>query len=196
MSDAPKLPKFPTGKVSPPAQAQAPARQAFAPKNPRPQADADPPDDGAKVTPEGHKPTAEEELEREDFIYDLLAQYRLKSTIKRLFMKKFKCNYRTVEKYLARARARMKAEYAAKVNEGTDLLKMESVNFYRSVIRDPAAMTQDKIRAQERLDKLFGLDMPVKVAPTTPDGKEKYENLTGAELDARILELLAAQGQS
>lgn len=136
------------------------------------------------------------EAEREDFAYQLISSCLFNSEIKRAMKANFGMSSRTAERYMSRARARMKAEYAAKVNEGTDLLKMESVNFYRSVIRDPAAMTQDKIRAQERLDKLFGLDMPVKVAPTTPDGKEKYENLTGAELDARILELLAAQGQS
>lgn len=51
------------------------------------------------------------------------------------------------------------------------------------------------VKVSESRRRLFGLDKPLKIAPTTPDGKEKYENLTTEQLDAEILRLLAASGK-
>jgi hypothetical protein len=40
--------------------------------------------------------------------------------------------------------------------------RCDALAFYRSVILDPNASTVDKIRARERIDKLLGLEQPVK----------------------------------
>lgn len=46
--------------------------------------------------------------------------------------------------------------------------------------------------------RMFGLNKPVKIAPTTPDGNDEYSHLTDEELNALILKMVAEQagGQS
>lgn len=46
---------------------------------------------------------------------------------------------------------------------------------------DPRYMTA-LIQIQDRRAKLYGLDKPTKIAPTTPNGKDSYKSLTDDEL--------------
>ena len=49
-----------------------------------------------------------------------------------------------------------------------------------------------KVKASESLRKLWGLDAPTKIAPTTPDGDEEYGGLSDDQRAAAIAGLLAA----
>lgn len=149
------------------------------------------------------KPTAEEQVEIEDLTYTLLASGLLKSDIKRHLrrwaekkQKSLQTNQpniviemdaRTVERYLSRARERMVAESG----KSKDELRQDSLNYYLAVTRDQTADHRSRLQARERIDRLYGLDMPIKVAPTDPTGEQSYQHLSEAELTARILELAA-----
>lgn len=151
------------------------------------------------------KPTVEEQIEIEDLTYTLLASGLLKSDIKkhlrRWAEKKQKSlqvdhpgiviemDARTVERYLSRARARMVEESGKTKDE----LRQDSLNYYLAITRDQAADHRSRLIARERIDRLYGLDMPIKVAPTDPTGKQSYANLSDEELNARIAEALAAR---
>lgn len=135
------------------------------------------------------KPTEEEEQEREDFAFELLSRCFHKSQIKKQFIARYDVTARTVEKYLSRARDRMTIE----ATQSRDDLRAESLSFYYTILRNNEATPREKISARERIDRLFGLDMPVKIAPTTPDGEKPYVGLSDEELNRRILEELAAR---
>ncbi|WP_460987359.1 hypothetical protein, partial [Staphylococcus aureus] len=71
----------------------------------------------------------------------------------------------------------------------------QSYATYVNVLNSDTAEHKDKIAAQTRIDNLFGLEMSTKIAPTTPDGETPYEQLTDAELDARLALAIAAKSQ-
>lgn len=106
------------------------------------------------------KPTEEEEQEREDYAFDLLSQCFHKSQIKKKFIGRYEVTARTVERYLSRARARMSIQASV----ARDDLRAESLAFYQTILRDKEAQPRDKILARQRIDSLFGLDAPAKVA--------------------------------
>lgn len=149
------------------------------------------------------KPTAEDQVEIEDLAYALLSAGLLKSQIKkqlRGWAKKkekeiaarqpgvqIQMDARTVERYLARARERMVDESGKTKDE----LRADSLNFYLGIARDMTADPRSRIMARERVDRLYGLDQPIKVAPTDPTGERPYANLSDAELAARLAEHLA-----
>lgn len=150
------------------------------------------------------KPTAEEQVEIEDLTYSLLSAGLLKSQIKkqlRNWAKKkekeiatahpgiqIQMDARTIERYLSRARGRLVEESGKSKEE----LRAESLNFYLTITRDITADPRSRIQARERIDRLYGLDQPIKVAPTDPSGDRPYSNLSDAELATRIAELVAA----
>ena len=152
------------------------------------------------------KPTTEEQVEIEDLTYTLLSSGYLKSDIKRHLrrwaekkQKSLQAHHpniviemdaRTVERYLSRARARM-VEESGKTKEE---LRQDSLNYYLAITRDQSADHRSRLIARERIDRLYGLDMPIKVAPTDPSGEESYDHLSNDQLEARILELLARAG--
>lgn len=63
---------------------------------------------------------------------------------------------RTVERYLRRAREQMVEE----TGQPKDVLRAESVEFYRTVCQDSDAEDRDRIKARERIDKVLGLEAP------------------------------------
>jgi len=109
------------------------------------------------------RPTSQEIQEREDLAFDLLSRCYHKSQIKKHFKEKYSCDARTVERYLSRARKRMDVQAA----QGKSMLRAESFAFYSSVLRDNRATPREKILARERIDKLYGLDAPVKIKDVT-----------------------------
>lgn len=153
------------------------------------------------------RPTTEEQIEIEDLTYTLLASGLLKSQIKTQLKKwaqkkqkelastqpgiLIQMDARTVERYLSRARAR----FVEESGKTKDELRTDSLNFYLAIARDLGADHRSRLQARERVDRLYGLDMPVKVAPTDPTGERPYANLSDAELNARIIDLLAQSGE-
>ena len=46
------------------------------------------------------------------------------------------------------------------------------------------------IAANQAIGKMLGMDEPVKIAPTSPDGEEPYQSLTDDELKRQVGEIL------
>jgi DNA-binding transcriptional regulator LsrR (DeoR family) len=63
--------------------------------------------------------------------------------------------------------------------------------WWGEALEDPARVGNTMLRLFERRAKLFGLDAPAKVAPTTPDGDAPYDpdTMSAAERQQRIAEL-------
>lgn len=97
---------------------------------------------------------------RIDFVRSLLTVRCVTSVIKAAVRKRFGVtDHATVLRYMARAREQILAD----VGRGRELLRAESQAFYESVVADQLAVYKDKIKAQERIDKLLGLEAPTKL---------------------------------
>lgn len=115
---------------------------------------------------------------------EMLTRGLKKHQIKAAFLKEYGTGARTVERYLQRARAVLRAESGKDTADHVS----ESYGFYRSVLNNANATVREKILAQECIDKLLGLRKPFKVAATDAAGNDIPEN----ELDARKQRLVAA----
>lgn len=126
-----------------------------------------------------HQPSREEVQERIDFAAHLLARRLVKSDIKRMIRLKYKCDARTCERYLSRARAVL-IEWSGKTKEQH---RIDSHMLYETIIqkeKDPRL----RMLAQERIDKLFGLEVP---EPPRPRGGDlEPEEMTAHEISLRL----------
>lgn len=100
-------------------------------------------------------------------------------------------------------------ELAAKATENAAQLRTLELERLMGIVRDAEAILRDpksraadrlralelKVRVSESIRKLWGLDAPVKVAPTSPDGEEQYTGLSDAELERELAAALATLGR-
>src|SRR5438874_2027192 len=105
---------------------------------------------------QGRKPTTDEKAERIELCRSMLLRRVPKSTIKKAFRQRFGHNidHTTIERYLLRAREVMLTD----LTRGRQLLRAEGLALYESILADPKAAHRDKVKAQERIDKLMGLE--------------------------------------
>jgi len=103
------------------------------------------------------KPTQDEIEERTEFVMELEAQYMHEGQIKRMFREKYgDVSHVTINDYRLRARARMKESANVKPSDVAE----RAMAFYQAVIRDPCSTVTERIKAQERMDKIFGIEAP------------------------------------
>ena len=104
----------------------------------------------------GRRPTVEELAERIEFCRSMLLRRVPKNTIKRALRAKFggEISANTIEGYLGRAREALLAD----VGRGRHNHRANALGFYESIVADPKVAPRDKIKAQERIDKLLGLE--------------------------------------
>lgn len=114
------------------------------------------------------KLTAREELDvRIDFVGSLLARAYRNSEIKAEFRKRFGTyTGRTIDRYVSRAKR--KALHASKIPREDWVAR--SLSTYNDIIRDPKAPHAAKVKAQERIDTVLGLDAAKKVEMAGPNG--------------------------
>ena len=96
-----------------------------------------------------------------------LSRRMKKGVIKEILRKRFDVSTRTTERILARARANI-VEASGKPRESH---REDAYAFYSSVISDPSAAVRTKLIAQERIDKLLGLESANKLELSGPDGR-------------------------
>jgi hypothetical protein len=136
------------------------------------------------------KPTAEQIAERVEYVARLLRGQLPKYRIRELFRARYgsHVHWRTVDNYVVRAREAIRRE------EGIDPKreKQSSLDVYRSIVSDPEATRREKILAQERIDKLLGLESPQRVETVTPPAVVLVSVRTREE--ARELELRESNG--
>lgn len=105
------------------------------------------------------KPTQEEIEKRIDICVQYLGRKTPKSVIKQRLNVLYGVGPRTVEAYLSRARKKI---MQAVGRTRADLVA-DSVATYTAIIADPDTSASDRIRAQERIDKVLGLEAAFKV---------------------------------
>lgn len=111
------------------------------------------------------------------------------SQVRRALMKTYDVSRAQADRYIKRA----KELIAAEVGRPAQSHREDAYSFYRGILTDKNASIRDKIKAQERLDKLLGLEMPVKVARTDSDGNDIPLDQVASELDTLIAELDRAE---
>lgn len=152
--DQPELPDQaqPVDDVAPQAPAELPATEPA----------QEPPEPPEPIEPPLTKYQAETEL-RIEFCKRLLITAIKKGgmnkrDMKMAVMREFQVAPRTYEKYIAEARKRYRAEQ----DDTTDNLLSDSLGFYEGIVSNPRERTSDRLRARERLDRLHGLEKPIK----------------------------------
>lgn len=123
--------------------------------------------------PTGEKPTREEMDKRIALIKEMiLTNWGHKGEIKQFAYDEWGVTARTVENYLSRARREINDEIGLDDNEERALLS----NIVSMRLRDDLRSPEAKVRhsAAKLLIYMHGLNAPIKIAPTTPDGTEAY----------------------
>jgi hypothetical protein len=104
----------------------------------------------------GRKPTTDEIGERIELCRSMLIRRVPKTTIKKAFRQRFgaELSANTIEGYLGRAREALIID----LTRGKQAFRADSLALYESILADSKAAVRDKIKAQERIDKLLGLE--------------------------------------
>lgn len=95
-----------------------------------------------------------------DMIIDAISRRLHKGEIKKLIYAcfansdKYTCCAVTAERLITEAREKLRDRMGITKEEGRN----EAIAFYESVIRDPQSDFSAKIKAQERIDKILGLE--------------------------------------
>jgi ATP/maltotriose-dependent transcriptional regulator MalT len=118
----------------------------------------------------------------------MLMQGYPNSQIKATFYEQFSVSYRSVERYLSKARAQLRAQSGKPPEDHI----AESLAFYTSITRDTQAPYSARLRARENIDRLLGLRKPFKIAATDAAGNDlpADELQTRRERVAQALEVL------
>ncbi len=97
----------------------------------------------------------------------LLLRYT-KAEIKQSIAAKYGLKQRQTCRYIRWAQTILRAE--SKQDKADHVA--EAYGFYLSITKDTTASARDRLRAQERIDKLLGLESPTKYAQTDSDGND------------------------
>ncbi len=116
----------------------------------------------------GKRPTKQERRDRLEMARKLLSQRLSNGEAKRVMSRKYNMSPRSVERYLRRARTLL-LQASGKT---ASTHRSEAYNFYASIVGNPKEKTRERILAQERIDKLFALEGPIKYAETDSQGKD------------------------
>ena len=134
--------------------------------------------------------TKKEYERRVQMVRKMLAARMTNGEIKRIASTQFGTSPRTVEEYIRRARALMLAEIGKSVEEH----RSDAYALYCSIIANPNTPDRERIKAQERIDKLLGLESPVKFTQTDMTGKRTYHAAMMREM-MEMAERYADSGQ-
>ena len=113
------------------------------------------------------RPTDDELEEKVEFVMHLESLALKMGQIKREFRKQYgDTPHSTIVDYIGRARARMRES----VKESREDITAKAINRYEGIFRDPAASPMERIRAQERIDKIHGIEAPTRAEHSGVDG--------------------------
>lgn len=109
------------------------------------------------------------------------------SDVKRALVQEFSCSERSAQRFITKAYELLRLD-SEKPRE--DHLS-DSYAFYLGIIRDASNSTRDRLRAQERIDKLLGLEAPLKLCATDQSGTDLNQpSFTPAEIRAQLAQAL------
>ena len=115
-----------------------------------------------------YQPTEKEQEERVQFAKKVWLEGRYKTAMLHKIADEFGTSTRTAQKYLSLARDRLAEQTATSWQEKRE----EAYNRYLAIATDESMPPNARIKAQTRIDQIFGLDAPVKIARTDADGKD------------------------
>ena len=154
------------------------------------------------------KTTLDEIERRVDDVHSLLSKRMRKGEIHRRICKKYKVDWRTVDNYINRARERILQD----LRETKEFHRSKSLALYEHVIA--AGTPREATLAQERIDKLLGLEQPralniggiegsapIKISETRRYdprslSTEKLKNLKAILNDAKIQKEATSESES
>lgn len=102
------------------------------------------------------RPDSDETQSRVEYTAFLLARRIYKSDIKRLLMRKYNIKARMCEIYISKAKELLIQDSG----QTREQHRLQSLRFYESVLGGPDAELRDRMWAQERIDRLLGLEAP------------------------------------
>ena len=122
-----------------------------------------------KGTPRAPRATHRERDTRISLVRKLISARMTNGEIKRAMATQFGLSPRTAEGYISRARA----EIMEDLGRSREDHQADAYTFYCAVVGNREASNRDKIKAQERIDKLLGLESPAKISQelTGPGGE-------------------------
>lgn len=139
------------------------------------------------------KPTVEQYDARVDAIIDVISDQPNLSRYKihKIFCARFNVRWETIDRYLARARETLRE----RLKRDKEEVRSNAVAFYEMVISNPKNPPNVRLRAQESLCELLGVNAPSKVELTGAEGgpvsTETHLFLSGMSVE----ELKAAIGK-
>lgn len=96
---------------------------------------------------------------------------------------------RTIERVLGRARDMIRGSLSETVKDRVST----ALSFYESIIRDENASRREKMAAQERIDKLLGLEHHVDLTPADEKGEQAFDTSRLSTNDIRQLDRMRRQ---
>jgi hypothetical protein len=135
-----------------------------------------------------------------EFAEFALAQGFLKGVVKALLKEKYELCYRSCETVITQARKKL----LERAELSHDELRRDSFQIYDAISRDPAYAARERMLARERIDKLFGLEGPIKLQHSgeinTTAERESMQKLMrtpeGRALLERLDDLQAVPGET
>lgn len=100
-----------------------------------------------------------EHMDRVLLCAEMLAQGFYKGQVKKHMRAKYGLSTPQINKYISRARKHLHAQAQADRDE----MRGASLAFYRRIARNKNLEMKDRLKAQERVDKILGLEAPTQV---------------------------------
>ena len=140
------------------------------------------------LTPKQTEMKTRHNVERRiEYVVHLLRKYSYRRA---LILRKIKTRYgvgdRQTQNYIAEAQKHLLLH----IKDEKDNQKSSSICVYQGVIQDPNATNADKIRAQERIDKILGLEEPTMNINATINATMHVHKVDSLGLDVSTKRLL------
>ena len=118
---------------------------------------------------EGQGRIEEDEYDaRIEHALDLLIAHYRKSVIKTVLKETYGVTARTAENYISRARVLLLAQ----ASDEQEFQRAKSIRYWESVIAHEETSVVEKRHARTRLDKIWGVDAPTRIAQTDSKGND------------------------
>lgn len=108
--------------------------------------------------------------------------------VKRMFAQEFACSQRSAERYIAKCYQSFRWD----TEKSVDDQRAAAHAFYLGIARDTTNSTRDRLRAQERIDKLLGLEAPLQFRALDQSGRDDATPaVSQAEIRIQVTEAIA-----
>lgn len=133
--------------------------------------------------PDGFRKATKGEMRfRVERVAQMIAAGNTKGEVKRFLKQQYGLGFRTAERYMRLARESL----VEAISIPKEDLVAQSYGFYMGVVSSTDAELKEKLSARAAADKLLGLPAPIKVAPTTPDGKQPWKEAVSGLTDDEL----------